>query len=173
MVTPGKRARLTAEIARATWDYDPETGLLHWKVKRPHSTNQPGDLAGCITKPRGEWVINYGAPPGNIYKATHIIWLIVTGDWPTDTIDHKDNWPPNNRWENLRLATHSQQQGNRGKLSNNESGFKGVSILDGRYMARIRINGKLRHLGMFDTGEEAHAAYMKAAIEHWGEFARS
>jgi hypothetical protein len=175
MITPGKRERLTAEIARETWRYDPDTGLLFWKIRRPKSSIQIGDVAGTITRPRGEWTINYGAPPGNQYKVTHIIWLIMTGEWPEFTIDHKDNYPPNNSWENLRPATNQQNQFNRGKLANNTSGYKGVSFhrQSGKWFAMIRANGRQNFLGAFDTAEEAGEVYRRAAIELHGEFAKT
>jgi hypothetical protein len=175
MVTPGKRDRLTAEIARETWRYDPDTGLLFWKVKRPKAQHNVGDVAGCITKPRGEWVISYGSPPGNQYKATHIIWLIVEGEWPEFQIDHEDNYPPNNAWYNLRPATNQQNQFNRPKLANNTSGYKGVSLHrpSGKYFVQIRSDGKHHFLGAYDTAEEAGEVYREAAIAMHGDFAKT
>ena len=80
-----------------------------------------------------------------------------------------------NRKENLRFATHNNNQHNRKKSSNNKSGFKGV-FYDKRlhknpWRACIMINKKQIHLGCFSTAEEASEAYKKAAHELHGEFA--
>lgn len=83
-------------------------------------------------------------------------------------VDHANGNGLDNRRGNLRLATRSQNQGNmrtrRGKR------FKGVTFYKrtGKWMARIQH----RHLGYFETEEEAAAAYNEAAAETWGEFAR-
>jgi len=50
------------------------------------------------------------------------------------------------------------------------SGHKGVSAKHKKFYARIKINGKSRHLGTFPTPEAASAAYMAAAREHFGDF---
>src|SRR5215471_15551760 len=86
--------------------------------------------------------------------------------------DHADGDIFNNLRENLRFATHSQQQMNRGKFKTGSytSRFKGV-YFQGRWVARIRVNGKRIYLGRFDTEEEAAEAYNLAAMEHHGEFA--
>lgn len=68
------------------------------------------------------------------------------------TVDHIDRDPTNNRRSNLRYATPKQQLQNRG--------FKGVSqIYNGKWQARIVIDGKRKQLGCFSTREEAEEAY--------------
>lgn len=91
------------------------------------------------------------------------------------TIDHIDGNGQNNDPANLRLATRSQNQHNRGASKNNTSGFKGVYLEKkvNRWKSAICLNGKLRHIGLFDTKEEAHAAYVKAAEQLHGTFART
>lgn len=91
----------------------------------------------------------------------------------SEHVDHIDNNPLNNTRANLRVATHAQNQANAGVSKNNKLGFKGVHILpSGRYRAAITVNKKLRHLGVYDTPEDAHQAYMEAAKHYFGEFAR-
>ena len=172
LITPGKRA-LTADEVRGILDYDPETGIVRWKVKRYKSRQRPGDIAGCVTKPRGEVVIGIGSPPGNQYKAHHLAWLIMTGAWPNHTIDHIDLDPSNNRWANLREATIGEQQRYRPKLSNNTSGYKGVCFAKdtGRWQAQIRAGGGNIYLGQYDTAEEAAEVYREAARKLHGTFA--
>lgn len=89
------------------------------------------------------------------------------------TVDHINGNKIDNRRENLRLATHSQNNANRPKGKNNTTGFKGVYADGDRYRARIRVNKRLLHLGRFDTPEDAHSAYVNAAEKHFGEFAHN
>lgn len=79
-----------------------------------------------------------------------------------------------NRIENLRDATQSNNLCNKRMQSNNTSGYKGVGWhkAAGRWVARITIRKQHTHLGLFDTPEEAYAAYCKAAEKLHGEFAR-
>lgn len=89
-------------------------------------------------------------------------------------VDHINRNTLDNRRSNLRIATRSQNQHNRGKSRNNTSGFKGVSFLknSNRWIARISIEKQNKFLGRFMTAEEAHQAYERAAALYHGEFAR-
>ncbi len=93
---------------------------------------------------------------------------------PDGEIDHRDGNSLNNRRCNLRVATRSQNECNKGKPRNNTSGFRGVSFFKphGKWKAQIVLNGKARHLGYFATPEEAHAAYVAARPIFHGEFAQ-
>jgi len=88
-------------------------------------------------------------------------------------IDHKDQNPLNNQRKNLRAATNSQNQHNRGCNKNNTSGVKGV-VFDksrGKYRAQIMVEGKCHNLGRFDTVAEAAAVVQHKREELVGEFA--
>jgi len=89
-----------------------------------------------------------------------IIFMMHHGFLP-QFLDHIDGNPSNNRIENLRPATHSQNNLNRGKHKRNTSGYKGVTWVStaGKYSTRIAINGKRFFLGYFDDAQEAHKAY--------------
>lgn len=93
---------------------------------------------------------------------------------PYELVDHADGDGLNNRRSNLRLATNSQNMGNRRKPSNNTSGYKGVYFNRNRqrWYTQIEINGKYIFIGSFTDKETAHEAYCKVAIEYLGEFAR-
>jgi hypothetical protein len=99
----------------------------------------------------------------------------MTGRWAKPTIDHRDGDCTNNRWNNLRRATRSQNNANRSRPRHNTSGYKGASRCrrSGKWLAHIGINGKIIFLGRFETPQEAHAAYLKAARKLFGEFARA
>ena len=89
-----------------------------------------------------------------------------------EMIDHIDNNPSNNNVKNLRWATSSDNGCNQDKYKNNKSGYKGVSFNKptNKYRALININGKLKHLGLFETAEEASVAYEAKAKEIHKEF---
>jgi len=90
-----------------------------------------------------------------------------------EQVDHIDRNPLNNRRENLRLATGSENMHNQAKRVNNTSGFKGVCFHKGarKWLAGIKVNYKQIHLGYFDTAEAAAAAYNTAALVLHGTFA--
>lgn len=89
-----------------------------------------------------------------------------------EKVDHRDNNPLNNSRSNLRVSTHSQNICNSKKPTTNTSGYKGVSPSGNKWRATIRLNGKAKHLGMFQNLEDAYAAYCEAALKYHGEFAR-
>ncbi len=92
-----------------------------------------------------------------------------------ELVDHKDGDGLNCRRKNMRIATKSQNNSNRGKSRINTSGFKGVSLHKQRqkWTARISHLGKYRYLGLFPTKESAAEAYKIAANELHSEFART
>lgn len=95
------------------------------------------------------------------------------GEW----VDHKNHNGLNNQRHNLRIATPSQNNSNTRLKKTNTSGFKGVREMrdrprPNRFSARIQVNGKQIHIGLYFTPEEAFEAYKKAAIKYHGEFAK-
>lgn len=161
--------QLTADRAKNLLRYDPETGLFYWRVTKANAVE--GSIAGC-DKGGGRVVIRID---GRLYPAARIAWLIMTGTWPAHLVDHRNLIPSDNRWGNLREATPGQNNANCQIRKHNKSGFKGViwNKQCQRWQARIRKDGKARHLGLFDTPEEAHARYIEAAKALYGEFARA
>jgi hypothetical protein len=91
-----------------------------------------------------------------------------------EQVDHINHNTIDNRKANLRSCTHSENQHNQGKYSNNTSGYKGVHPhkSSGKWQAQIKLNGKTIHLGTFLTKEEAYKAYCKASLELHGEFSK-
>ncbi len=158
---------ITANQLREQMHYDPLTGAFTWRLSKSGHV-RAGDKAGCVDA-RG--YIRIGLC-GAQYLAHRLAWLYVHSTWPADDIDHRDLNTSNNAIANLRPASPSQNQANRGPQRNNLSGLKGVSWRDGKWIARLRKDRRQLYLGRFNTPEEAHAVYTKAAEEHFGSFAR-
>jgi hypothetical protein len=90
-------------------------------------------------------------------------------------IDHRNLNSLDNRRQNLRPATQSQNMANRSAPKHNTSGLKGAYWRKDyqRWGAKIQVNYHQKSLGLFDTKEQAHAAYLAAAQQAWGEFAHA
>lgn len=139
--------------------YNPETGLFYKRMKA-------GQLkeVGCDN--------GHGYLRTTIaYRQTlihQLIWLYMTGTWPNGYIDHIDNVRKNNAWSNLRLGSQGENLQNR-KVAmpyNKSTGLLGTAqVRSGKFTASICLDYKVKHLGTFDTPEEAHQAYIKAKRE--------
>lgn len=158
---------------REVLDYDPKTGALTWRI-RTGPMCKLGELAGQVGK-SGYRKIRLDDV---YYTASHLAWFHFYGIPPIGLLDHKNTDKTDDRIENLREATHSQNSMNMGRNKLNSTGFKGVAVFNQpgkptRYRALTRANGKRHFLGIFDTPEEAHEAYCKAVTLLHGEFART
>jgi hypothetical protein len=99
---------------------------------------------------------------------------MIYGRWPRKGLDHINGCRDDNRIENLREATQSENMANVPRLKTNKSGVKGVSWHAGgrKWQAHIQKARKQHYLGLFETLEEAAAAYQEAAHRLHGSFAR-
>lgn len=154
-------SELTYERAIEIFRYDAENGLLERKLPS-------GRWRACGHKPNRFDGRSQIRIDGKKYFAHRVIWLLVYGSWPEHEIDHLDRNPLNNRIANLRAATPSENQHNKGLYGNNSSGYPGVCFdkWANKFMAQIGVNGKNTNLGRFNTAEEAFLAYQLAKIEH-------
>ena len=157
---------ITQTRVRELFDYDPETGVLTWRVS-PARNVPAGSVAGtkCLSGYRQVGI------DGRLYRAHRIIWLHVHGELP-QVLDHADGDPSNNCLANLRKATHSQNMYNQRMNRRNTSGFKGVSWCKQRrkWTANIRTRTKHKNLGFYATAREAATVYVLEALELHGEF---
>lgn len=163
---------LEQERLRLLLDYDPLTGIFRWRsdsYEEGAKSHRGGDVAG-VADDKGYLRISLGR---SRFMAHRLAWFYMRGEWPADQVDHRNLNKADNSWGNLRAATNGQNKANSPRYRNNSSGFKGVYLREnGRFRAAMSIDGKLLNLGTFDTAEEAHRAYARAAVKHYGEFAR-
>lgn len=161
----------SAERLNAILRYEKETGHLYWN-ERPETEHRAkwfnavraGKRAGSVhisDKNKYERVMIDDAH----HFSHRIIWKMITGEDP-EFIDHIDGDGSNNRFENLRDVSHSENLKNQSRYRNNTSGFTGVTYhkRDKVWIARINAGGKLVQLGSFKTKEEATAAVIGARI---------
>lgn len=161
---------LTVARLREVLDYDPDTGVFRWRV----SLNARGPVGAVAGSLRGDRPYRVIRIDGGRHYAHRLAWLYVTGAWPKTELDHVNCDCSDNRFGNLRLATRAQNNANMRKRPGGTSGFKGVSwnTREEVWIAQISISNQTRYLGRYKTEQDAHAAYVKAATERSGEFAR-
>ena len=159
------------DYIRRLLSYDSGSGEFTWLESR--GTIKRGGVAGGATTSKGRTYIQIKIDK-SLYKAHHIAWFFIYGEWPSHDVDHIDGDGTNNRANNLRRCTHSQNIANAKMQHNNISGFKGVSWDKGheQWRAYITHDRKRIWLGRFDKIEDAALVRLHAAKERFGEFAR-
>jgi citrate synthase len=157
--------------------YDPGTGIFIWKERvirsrldKTWNKKFAGKETGYL-RHNGYKVINMNKKE---YSCSRLAWLLTYKVWPTKEIDHINGNSADNRIENLREATRSENAINRSMQSNNSSGLKGIWKRKGMniWVADIQRAGKKFRVGSFKSPEEAHQAYKLAALDIHGEFVR-
>ncbi len=142
-------------MVRVYLDYSEKSGIFTWKIAQGRC--RPGEEAGSI-KPHGYVKIQVC---GERHYAHRLAWLYMNGEWPSGQIDHINGNRSDNKFENLRLATQPQNMINQPA--------KGIRLHScGRWTAQIGVNYKQIYLGLFDTKELAHAAYLNAVKQYFG-----
>lgn len=171
-----KNNLISADLVRAKFDYNQETGIFLIREipgDKWFNWRHGGKIAGTSIKKPTDYVRL--CILGKCFYAHIIAWLYVTGEFPKDEIDHINGIRSDNRFENLREASHSENGKNRGLSKNNTSGYKGVSFhrRSGKWKVKVGFNGKGYCPGVYTTKEEAAQVYEKTAKELHGEFMRS
>lgn len=157
------KTNLTAEQLRELLHYDPETGIFVWRSKVSWGI-KIGDIAGTIEK-SGYKVITFKK---SLYKAHRLAWLYIHDKWPKDQIDHANGIRNDNRLVNLREATRAENAQNAGSRKGRDKASRGTSYKEdcNKWQAEIQVSGCRKYLGIFDTQEEAHKAYVAAKLVH-------
>lgn len=150
--------------------YEPDTGVFRWRFGSHNGKVKPWGVAGSPDN-KGHIKIEL---LGKMYRAHRLAWLYMTGNFPSNQVDHKNLIKSDNSWVNLREANANQNQWNTGIRSDNKSGVKGVHFCKTwkRWIASVRMNGVRHHIGRFVNFEDAVLAVTEFRKNHHGEFAR-
>lgn len=159
-----KQSKVTYEQLAAHVIYDPETGAFYRKMRVDRPDCYLGYKKVQITiDGKRHWI-----------KAHRAAFLLMTGKWPKEYIDHIDGERSNNSWKNLREATHAENTNNAKKRLDNKTGYKGVFYRKDmkKWTSSIHHNGKRIHLGTFGSPEIAYKAYCDISKSLKGKFFR-
>src|ERR1043165_1894219 len=151
---------IDTEELRAAYDYDAKKGAL---VRRRN--NGHGKRAGEEIGQNASHGYRAVKIRNKQYMLHRLIWQYVHGSLPNGEIDHINGDKKDNRVENLRVASKSENQQNRYRAAaHSRSKILGVSLCKqtGRWVSQIQIDGKRMALGRFDTKEAARDAYLVA-----------
>lgn len=175
------KCSLNFDRANKLISYNPKNGVFTWKARDSCEINSKqfnsqfaGKKAGNIHTMKCGYRRVEIRVDGVKYLAHNLAWLLMTGESLPDgfVVDHIDNDATNNTWINLRKSTNLENSKNKPKY-NTSNKLKGAYRKNGRFYSCIRSEGKLHHLGYFDTEEEAHKAFCDAAKLHHGDFANN
>jgi hypothetical protein len=152
--------RPSIALIKQLFSYNPLTGTIYRVEGRADRLGLIGHTEEVSVK-------------GTRVMKSHLAWALHHGYWPSELIDHRDGDHQNTRIDNLREATHTQNQHNKVGFGKYPKGvvYKGEVDRKKPWTARIRVNGKKKSLGAFATMEEAAAAYVNAANKVQGDFA--
>lgn len=151
-------ADLTAARVRELLDYDPSSGLFTWRTSR--GRRWAGDAAGFR---RADGYVRLKIDQQAVW-AHRLAWFYVHGAWPTGQIDHINGDPSDNRLCNLRDVSPqvNMQNERRARRRKNGGSLLGAhwSRTWKRWSSSINVDGRLKHIGWFDTEQQAHEAYV-------------
>lgn len=158
-----------AEIARETFSYSASTGeMIRLKSRHPHQHLIGKSAYVEFTSRKGMkyYVVSIRRRQ---YRAHRICWLLHFGAWPKNLIGHENGNGRDNRIENLKDITHSENSRNL-RLSENSSGHTGI-VFRGRnknrkWMAQIGVGGKCLCIGFFEDINDAIAARKEAEVKY-------
>lgn len=154
--------------------YDRLTGHFFWRVARNSHGGKvvPGQRAGTSKDGYVQIIVNQV-----IWRAHRLAWAHSTGELPSHgfEIDHINGDRADNRLSNLRVVSRTQNNLNLGISKRNVSGCKGVSWIakTQKWMARLKADGKIIHLGVFQDKSDAIRARREGEKRYHGEYARA
>lgn len=163
------------EYLKSVLLYDPLLGTWTW-LYRPTASPQwnghfAGKPAGGLDPDTGYLRIRIG---NKLLYAHRLAFLYMLGKWPDNEGEHKNLDRSDCRWENLRDATHAENNANKGKQANNTSGYKGVSFdkKSGKWVSEFRTKGRRFRKFGFASAELAYEQYKRDVFENGCKFAR-
>jgi hypothetical protein len=166
-----KESLVSAELARSLLDYNPGTGIITWKPRPVLKQQDKGWNSRCAGKTAGN-LMKTGyirlAIANKSYQAHRVAWLMHTGEWPEEEIDHIDHDPANNRISNLRDVSHKQNGRNMSLPRNNTSGVIGIGWdrSRGKWSAKSELDGRTVNLGRFDSLSAASEERTNYELRH-------
>lgn len=163
------RGMITVDFLRTLLRYEPETGKLFWLARTPEmfvAKEQPAAHSCAIWNRRFAGQEALTANTGRGYRQGSIFgkkcfahraaWALASGSWPEADVDHINGDRSDNRADNLRSATRTENGRNQKLRSTNTSGAMGVSKARGdAWQAYVKVDGVSRHLGTFASKEDA------------------
>jgi hypothetical protein len=156
---------------RELFSYDPVTGVLTYRISKPGNWKIiKGRRASTFNKINGYRAVGINKFS---YPEHRIVFAIFHGRWPQGQIDHINGVRDDNRIENLREATRSQN--NQNKAPNKNKSSKGIRFYEAtqKWQVRIRLNKISYCLGCYSDKKTAQETYNQKAKELFGEFART
>lgn len=155
------------EYLRERLAYEPATGILTWKNYSGRSAQWNGryaDKKAFITDNGGGYLV--GCIDGRTYLAHRVAYAIHYGIAPDGFIDHIDGSTANNKADNLRAVSQSDNLKNARRSTRNVSGVTGVHWAARRneWVAKITTHQKTYHIGCFQNFEDAVAARKSAEM---------
>lgn len=162
---------ITQEVLKEVLSYDPLSGVFIWVSPPKYHPRLKGEIAGSKIKDSNSdsfyWRIKIDRFP---YRRSSLALLYMEGQMP-ELVDHRDGNTLNDRYENLRAATVTQNNWNHKPHKKDSLLPAGVrKINSGNYQARIQHQGKLLSLGTFDNPSEASEVYEAFRKNNYGEF---
>lgn len=167
MPRPTKPIPYTWEELHGAFDYNPDTGELRWKI-RPNvqSFCRAGDPVTLTTGTHGYQSLRLWK---QTFMAHRVIWKWMTGEDPLEgkVVDHRNRNKTDNRWQNLRIASFTENTRNR-----NRSEDSNISFQNGKWVVRVAVDGGgVVRVGRYIRKGNARRAAKEARLKYHGEFA--
>ncbi len=171
------RECFTEVSGRLFWKKRPVYHFYDELTQRKWNTRHSGKEAGTsheygkkIWGKRNRVVFVFNGKTVGIFRY-NIIWALYNNEWPEIELDHENRDQLDDKIENLRHVTSSQNRMNSDKSSQNTSGYVGVNLLrNGKWQAKIKIKRNLISLGCYETFNEAVEAKKEAELKYFGSF---
>jgi hypothetical protein len=178
--------KVSPDYLRARLRYEPETGLLFWRVRdashfiegRVKSASAANRFNANFANKEAFTSLSFGYKISNVnnqhIKAHRAAWAIHYGEWPEGLIDHINRDRADNRIINLRVVSRHENNSNVSSAKGSSSKYVGVYFAPNKrkpWIANIKVNRKSKYLGGYATEDEAGEAYNIAASAAYGQHA--